>query len=377
MNIANLFAYIGRKVYLRNKNFNENMIKFTENASLLPHNTFGMDVKAALLVEYTQEEELGKIFADKRVAGRPFWCIGQGSNLLFQSDYDGVILHGAIKGIRQQAQYDDVILIEVGAGETFDDVCAWAVAHQLYGAENLSAIPGEVGAAVVQNIGAYGAEFKDICVAVSAYDIPNNRHVIIGVDQCQYGYRTSIFKQPEMKQRFVITGALLQLRRATRGHQPEFNLDYGNIREALAVKHLSGRDITLESVRNTICEIRSAKLPDPKVMGNAGSFFKNPVIPEKQFEALQAKYPNIPNYPLPTEGRGGSGSFKIPAGWLIENAGLKGYQIGGAAVYEKQCLVLVNKDHATCADLVNLCHHVVKTVSEKFGIEIEPEVNII
>jgi len=341
------------------------MVKYTENAPLLAYNTFGMDVKASLLVEYTREEDLEKIFADPRVKGRPFWCIGQGSNLLFQGDYEGVILHGSIKGIRQQAQYEDVMLIEAGAGETFDDVIAWAVAHELYGAENLSAIPGEAGAAAVQNIGAYGAEFKDICVAVAAFDIENNRHVIIGVDQCQYGYRTSIFKQPEMKQRFVITGVLLQLRRATRGHQPEFNLDYGNIRAAM-----TGKPMNLQTVRNTICEIRAAKLPDPKVLGNAGSFFKNPVIPEKQFNELKQKWTNIPSYAA-------EGGVKVPAGWLIENAGLKGYQLGGAAVYEKQCLVLVNKDHATCSDLVSLCQYVVKTVKEKFGIDIEPEVNII
>lgn len=353
------------------------MVKYTENASLLPFNTFGMDVKASLLVEYTREEDLDTIFNDSRIAGRPFWCVGQGSNLLFKGDYEGAIIHGSIKGIRQQAQYEDVTLVEAGAGELFDDVCAWAVAHQLYGAENLSAIPGEVGAAVVQNIGAYGAEFKDICAAVSAYDIASKKHVIIGVDQCQYGYRTSIFKQPEMKQRFVITGALLQLKRAVRGHKPDFNLDYGNIRTALA-----GKELTLENVRNTICEIRAAKLPDPKVLGNAGSFFKNPVISQKKFEALKAEYPNIPSYPVSLPLREGQGvsaeeSVKVPAGWLIENAGLKGYQLGGAAVYEKQCLVLVNKDHATCSDLVNLCQHVVKIVEEKFGIAIEPEVNII
>ncbi|MDO4497777.1 MAG: UDP-N-acetylmuramate dehydrogenase [Bacteroidales bacterium] len=342
------------------------MIQYTENASLLSHNTFGMNVKARLLVEYTKEQDLDKIFADARVKDLPFLCIGQGSNLLFTSDFDGVILHGQIKGIRPQAQYEDVMLVEAGAGETFDDVCAWAVAHQLYGAENLSAIPGEVGAAAVQNIGAYGVEFKDLCVAVSAYDIENHRHVIIGADQCQYGYRTSIFKQPEMKQRFVITGALLQLRRASKHHQPEFNLEYGNMRTALA-----GKPLTLESVRNAVCDIRAAKLPDPKQLGNAGSFFKNPIISRKQYDALRRKWSSMPCYEVDTE------FVKVPAGWLIEQAGLKGYQLGGAAVYEKQCLVLVNKQQASPADLVALCQHVVKTVSEKYGINIEPEVNII
>lgn len=348
------------------------MIKYTENASLLPHNTFGMNVKAKWLVEYTTEEDLPKIFADSRVKDAPFWSIGQGSNLLFSGDYEGVILHGCIKGIRlaqipgMTPLSDDLALVEAGAGERFDDVCAWAVEQGLYGAENLSAIPGEVGAAAVQNIGAYGVEFKDICVAVSAYDIVQGRHVIIGADQCQYGYRTSIFKSPEMKSRFVITGALLQLHRATRGRQPEFHLDYGNIRAAL-----EGKELSLASVRQTICDIRTAKLPDPKVLGNAGSFFKNPVIERKQYELLKEKWSNMPCYEVDSQ------HVKVPAGWLIENAGLKGYQLGGAAVYDKQCLVLVNRQNATPSDLINLCSHVIDTVAKCYGIDIEPEVNII
>lgn len=342
------------------------MLKYTENACLLPWNTFGMDVKAHLLVEYTKEEDLPKIFKDSRVKGLPFWHIGKGSNLLFSGDYAGVILHGSIRGIKVISRMDDETLIEVGAGEVWDDVCDWCVKHQLYGAENLSAIPGEVGAAVVQNIGAYGAEFKDLCVAVSAYDVEQDKQVIIGAEQCQYDYRWSIFKAPEYKNRFVITGALLKLQHPTKHHIPEFRLSYGNIAKAL-----EGKEITLESVRETIVSIRNNKLPDPKVMGNAGSFFKNPIIPDRQFQALLAQYPDIPSY------EAGSGYRKVPAGWLIEQSGLKGFQLGGAAVYEKQCLVLVNKDHATPQDIVQLCEHVIRTVQSKFGITIEPEVNIL
>lgn len=342
------------------------MVNYKENASLLAYNTFGMDVKAKWLIEYDSEEDLASIFADSRVKGQPFWCVGQGSNLLFTADYEGVILHGNIKGISLAGEMGGEQLIEVGAAERFDDVCDWAVAHNLYGAENLSAIPGETGAAAVQNIGAYGAEFKDICVAVAVFDIEQQKNLIIGADDLDYGYRWSRFKEPAMKQRFVITSVLLRLHALAKGEEPQFNLEYGNIRAALA-----DQPLTLQNVRNTICQIRAAKLPDPAVLGNAGSFFKNPVIETARYEALLKQYPNMPHYDVDDT------HVKVPAGWLIENAGLKGYRLGGAQVYEKQCLVLVNADHATPADLVNLCQHVVNTVNEKYAIAIEPEVNLI
>lgn len=342
------------------------MVNYKEFASLLAHNTFGIDVKAKWLVEYDQEDDLQSIFDDPRVKGQPFWSIGQGSNLLFTGNFDGVILHGNIKGINVVGEMGGEMLIEVGAAERFDDVCSWAVDHNLYGAENLSAIPGETGAAAVQNIGAYGAEFKDICVAVAAYDIELRKNVIIGADDLNYGYRWSRFKEPDFKKRFVITNVLIRLHALAKGEEPTFNLEYGNIRTAMA-----NQPITLANVRKTICQIRNEKLPDPSQLGNAGSFFKNPIIETSYYEMLLKQFPNMPHYEVDET------HVKVPAGWLIEQSGLKGYCLGGAQVYEKQCLVLVNANHATPTDLVNLCQHVVESVKAKFGIDIEPEVNLI
>jgi len=358
------------------------MIKFTENASLRSYNTFGLNAKASLLVEYSNEEELSSIFQDSRVKGRPFLHVGQGSNLLFTKDFDGVVLHSNIKGIKPTSQTEEVILLECGAGEIWDHLCDWCVERGFYGIENLSAIPGEVGAAAVQNIGAYGVEFKDVAVAVSVYDVKQDKHVIIGADDCQYGYRTSIFKSPEYKSRFIVTSVLLGLAR-----KAPFVLDYGNIKAALlergftlqqspekrrsSSRQIRGKQITLHAMRETICAIRSAKLPDPAVLGNAGSFFKNPVIKRTMYRSIQSQYPDIPMYEVDAE------SVKVPAGWLIEHSGCKGRMVGDAGVYPQQCLVLVNRGHASSSDIVALAKLVVDTVRERFDITLEPEVNFI
>lgn len=358
------------------------MIKYTENASLRPYNTFGLDAKASLLVEYSNEEELSEIFHDPRVKGRPFLCVGQGSNLLFTQDYDGVILHGNIRGFKPTSQTEEVVLLECGAGESWDHLVDWCVERGFYGIENLSGIPGEVGAAAVQNIGAYGVEFKDVAVAVSVYDVEQDKHVIIGAEQCEYGYRTSIFKTPEYKTRFVVTGVLLGLLR-----KAPFVLDYGNIKAALlergfsllqaqerrrgAARPVRGKQITLRAMRETILAIRAAKLPDPAVLGNAGSFFKNPVITRQECSALMAAYPDIPVYEVDAD------HVKVPAGWLIERSGCKGRTVGDAGVYSQQCLVLINRGHASSRDIVSLANLVIETVRERFEITLEPEVNFI
>ena len=358
------------------------MIKYTENASLRPYNTFGLNAKAALLVEYNKEEDLQQIFADPRVKGKPFLHVGQGSNLLFtQEEYPNIILHGAIKGIKPTSQTEEVILLECGAGESWDHLCEWCVEHGFYGIENLSGIPGEVGAAAVQNIGAYGVEIKDVIVAVSVYDVANGKHVIIGAADCQYGYRTSIFKTPEFKSRFIVTGVLLGLSR-----KAPFMLEYGNIKAALLERGFSlmqgadkrksgrpmrGKQITLSAMRETILAIRAAKLPDPQVLGNAGSFFKNPIIGREQYEALLNQNPNIPMYDVDAT------HVKVPAGWLIEHAGCKERHVGDAAVHQHQCLVLVNRGHATAQDIVKLSQLIIDTVQERYGILLEPEVNFI
>ncbi len=353
------------------------MIQYTPHASLLPHNTFGLSAEASLLVEYDQEDDLIEIFNDPRVKGRPFMHIGQGSNLLFTQDYPGVILHSRIKGIKLSSQTDDEQLIEVGAGERWDDVCQWAADHGLYGTENLSGIPGEAGAAAVQNIGAYGVEFKDVAMAVAVYDVQQGRHYIIGVEDCQYGYRTSVFKCPEFVSRFIVTSVLLRLKR-----KADFNIGYGNVKAALLEKGYTlaqgdkkglrrksgGRPITLAAMRETVLGIRTAKLPDPAVYGNAGSFFKNPVIPLTKYRALVSQYPDLPKYDVD------AAHVKVPAGWLIEHSGCSTRRIGDAAVYPRQCLVLVNMGKAKADEIVQLSKIIVQTIRERFDIVIEPEV---
>lgn len=358
------------------------MIEYTENASLRAYNTFGLNAKASLLVEYSSEEELSEIFHDPRVKGRPFLHVGQGSNLLFTKDYEGVVLHSNIKGFKPTSQTEEVVLLECGAGENWDRLVDWCVERGFYGIENLSGIPGEVGAAAVQNIGAYGVEFKDVAVAVSVYDIALDKHVIIGAEDCQYGYRTSLFKQPEYKNRFIVTGVLLGLVR-----KAPFMLDYGNIKAALLERGFSllqapdkrrgktrpvrGKQITLHAMRETICAIRAAKLPDPAVMGNAGSFFKNPIVSRLKYLAMQSQYPDIPMYEVDDK------HVKVPAGWLIERSGCKGRMVGDAGVYPNQCLVLVNRGHASANDIMQLAQLVIDTVQERFDITLEPEVNYI
>ncbi|MBR0037140.1 MAG: UDP-N-acetylmuramate dehydrogenase [Bacteroidales bacterium] len=365
------------------------MIRFTENASLLPYNTFGIAAKAALLVEYNQEEDLPTIFQDPRVKGKPFLHVGQGSNLLFTQDYPGVILHGSIKGIKLNASGDEEQLVEVGAGEVWDHLCQWAAIRGFMGIENLSGIPGEVGAAAVQNIGAYGAEFKDVCVAVAVYDVQQSKNYIVGVEDCRYGYRTSIFKDAEFKSRFVITGVLLRLRT-----KALFNIEYGNIKAALLERGYSlqqkdvrtsrrkpskvNRPITLSAMRETILAIRSAKLPDPAIYGNAGSFFKNPVIPIVKYRALHSQYPDIPMYAVTKpNGEQDPNMVKVPAGWLIEHSGCATRRVGDAAVYPKQCLVLVNMGKAKSQEVVQLANIIIETVLDRFDVQLEPEVNFI
>ena len=342
------------------------MITLTTNAPMLAHNTFGIDVRAAVFGEYDTVEGLRMILTNDQVKHRKdrIWNIGQGSNILFSGFFDGIILHGKIKGIAIIGEDDTHVIAKIGAGETWDDIVEWAVSHNLYGAENLSAIPGEVGAAAVQNIGAYGAEFGSLVEYVEVLNTETLEIEHILRQDCSYGYRESIFKHQPEKQRYVVTGVAIRLSKTEC-----FNLEYGNVKAAL-----EGREITLRNVRDVITDIRANKLPDYKTLGNAGSFFKNPVIPLSQFEKIKASYPNVPSYKVESDG---TPMVKVPAGWLIENSGLKGFRHGGAQVYEKQCLVLINTGNATSRDLVELSDIVIAKVKENFGIEISPEVNIL
>lgn len=327
--------------------------------SLLPYNTFGIDVSAARFLEYSSVEELKKLIVQGAVT-TPFLHIGGGSNLLFTKDYDGLILHSRIGGIEVTAEDSQTVSLRVGAGVVWDDFVACCVEHGWYGAENLSLIPGEVGASAVQNIGAYGVEVKDLITAVETVNVQGYGRVY-SVEECEYAYRSSIFKRPENKSVFV-TYVRFHLSKEER-----YTLDYGTIRQELA-KYPAP---TLPIVRKVIIEIRESKLPDPKVMGNAGSFFMNPIVAKEKLEALQRDYPRIPYYELP------DGRVKIPAGWMIDQCGWKGKSLGPAAVHDKQALVLVNRGGAKGSDIVALSDAVRASVRDKFGIDIHPEVNVI
>ena len=327
--------------------------------SLLPYNTFGIDVSASRFLEYASVAGLKEYIAQGAVT-TPFLHIGGGSNLLFTKDYDGLILHSRIGGIEVTAEDSQTVSLRVGAGVVWDDFVACCVEHGWYGAENLSLIPGEVGASAVQNIGAYGVEVKDLITAVETVNVQGYGRVY-SVEECEYAYRSSIFKRPENKSVFV-TYVRFRLSKEER-----YTLDYGTIRQELA-KYPAP---TLPIVRKVIIEIRESKLPDPKVMGNAGSFFMNPIVAKEKLEALQRDYPRIPYYELP------DGRVKIPAGWMIDQCGWKGKSLGPAAVHDKQALVLVNRGGAKGSDIVALSDAVRASVRDKFGIDIHPEVNVI
>lgn len=378
------------------------MKKIIYNAPLLAYNTFGMDVKAAILAEYETLAELKELLAEediKRLMQQqqqkgelPFWHIGAGSNLLFKGDYPGVVFHCTGKGIsfvedlRDLKNADDAddadetdlgnyTYIEVIAGTTWDDVCQWCADHELYGGENLSLIPGEAGAGAVQNIGAYGVEIKDLIAEVVCWDVIDQREKRLSRKEMQYGYRASLLKQPEAKSRYIVTSVILRLSKT-----PVLHLEYAGLKQALATIEAP----TLQDVRNAVIAIRQGKLPDPKELGNAGSFFKNPVVKKSVYERILQEWrygseqieahgeeATVPHYIINEE------LIKIPAGWLIEQCGWKGKTVGRAGVYEKQCLVLVNRGGATPDEIINLCQQVVASVKEKFGIKIEPEVNLI
>lgn len=322
-------------------------------------NTFGIEATANRLLEYASEEELLQLIRSGSVT-EPYLHVGAGSNLLFTKDYEGTVLHSLIQGIEVVRQDDDSVDVRVGAGVCWDSFVDYCVEQGWYGAENLSLIPGEVGASAVQNIGAYGVEAKDLILAVEAISREGEQR-LFSADECAYAYRDSLFKRPDMK-RWFITRVHYRLSRCE-----HFTLDYGAIRQTLA----SFPSVTLKHVRQSIISIRRAKLPDPAQLGNAGSFFMNPIVARETFDPLLGQYPSMPHYLLE------DGRVKIPAGWLIEQCGWKGRSLGRAAVYDKQALVLVNLGGATGADIVALSDAVCRDVYRKFGISIHPEVNLI
>lgn len=336
-------------------------MKIFRDYSLLPHNTFGMDVKASVFIEYASVKELKEVLS-LYVKDNQWLHIGKGSNLLFIGDYSGIILHSAIKGYEVIHEDTKEVVVRVGAGEVWDDFVAMTVENEWYGAENLSLIPGEVGASAVQNIGAYGVEAKDLIVGVEAIEVSTGKECIFKNEECGYAYRESVFKS-SLKYQYLVTHVSYRLKKT-----PCYHLDYGNIRLELEKQKAC---LTLANVRQAIISIREAKLPDPKLQGNAGSFFMNPVISRKHFEALLVDYPLMPHYEVDAE------SIKIPAAWMIDQCGWKGKRLGRAGVHDKQALVLVNLGGAVGTEVIALSEAIQKSVYEKFGINILPEVNFI
>ena len=330
--------------------------------SLLPYNTFGMNVRAACFIEYNSEDELRELLLSGKILPGSWLHIGGGSNLLFTKNYEGTILHSGIKGCELLSETDEAVEVRVGAGERWDDFVKYTVANGWYGAENLSLIPGEVGASAVQNIGAYGVEVKDLIASVEAINVADGMFRRFTNEECRYAYRDSIFKK-ELKGQYIITHVTYRL-----GKKAVFRLNYGNVRSELERNACA---VTLDNVRRVIVRIRTEKLPDPAEKGNAGSFFMNPFIPKEQFETLKQSYPDLPFFPAD------NGKVKVPAGWLIEKCGWKGRSMGRVSVYDKQALVIVNDGNATGDEVVRLADAVIASVYEKFGIAIFPEVNYV
>lgn len=335
------------------------MIREFQHISLRTRNSFGVEQRAARLVEFENDEDLRTIFA----SGVPaqWMVLSGGNNILFTRDYEGLLLTPVSQRIEVLSDDGDTVRIHADAGVEWDDLVEWTVAHGLWGLENLSLIPGKAGAAPVQNIGAYGCEAAEAIERVHLYRVENGTTDTLDAAQCGFGYRESVFKHA-LKGKVVITGIDLRLSRT-----PRPRLGYGDVEREVEARG----GATLRNIREAICAIRRAKLPDPAERGNAGSFFKNPVVDACVAEELSSRHPDMPRYPAP-EGR-----VKLAAGWLIDRAGMKGHRAGRVGVHERQALVLVNLGGATGGEVIEFARSVQERVRERFGIDIDTEVNIL
>lgn len=332
-----------------------------QDYSLLPYNTFGLDVTTRWFAEYATKEELATLLQSDLLKENSFFHIGAGSNLLFTKNYEGVILHSAIRFIEKERETSSYVWVRAGSGVVWDDFCAYIIEQGWSGAENLSYIPGEVGASAVQNIGAYGVEACDLIEEVEVMEVATGKLIVLSNVECLYGYRASRFKN-DWKGKYIVVSVLYRLNK-----EPQYKLDYGNLREVVEQKG----ELSPLYVREAVIEIRKSKLPDPAEYGNAGSFFMNPVISRKQYDALLQEYPAMPHYKVDDD------NVKVPAAWMIEQCGWKGRSWGGAAVHNRQCLVLINKENATAQEIMELALEICKSVKERFDVTISPEVNYI
>ena len=336
------------------------MIKEYKDHPLRDLNSFHVEERADRIIEFDSKQDLDQIFAEGAMPEN-WYVLGGGNNILFTQRFAGTLLKPVGKEIKIKAQIDDSVIVEAEAGVEWDDLVAWSVERDLWGMENLSLIPGTVGAAPVQNIGAYGAEAKDVIERVHYFDVEDRKHHTLGCAECRFAYRESIFKH-ELKGRAIITSVEFRLSKSS---QP--SLGYGDLAKEVELRG----GATLKNIREAVCAIRQSKLPDTAVLGNAGSFFKNPIVNKEVSERLKAEYDSMPIYPVSEH------KCKLAAGWLIDQAGLKGYRKGNVGVHERQALVLVNFGGATGAEVIALSKEVRERVFAKFGINIDPEVNIL
>lgn len=338
-------------------------MKYSENISLKLYNTFGIDVSAKYFVEVFSIAELSEVFNDKRFVAEKKLILGGGSNLLFTANFDGLVIKNSIKGVELINEDADFYYVKAAAGENWHEFVMFCVNKNYAGLENLSLIPGNVGASPMQNIGAYGVEVKDVFHELEAFDIHDKTIRKFNKEQCRFGYRESIFKR-EAKDKYVIISVTYKLRKS-----PMYNTSYGAIEAEL--EKMGVKELSVGAISQAVCNIRNSKLPNPREIGNAGSFFKNPEVSKSKQEELLKAYPNMVSYSLE------NGNVKLAAGWLIEQSGLKGIRIGDTGVHKNQALVLVNYGNAKGQEIYDLSQKVLDTVKEKFGVELEREVNII
>lgn len=339
------------------------MLNIKENFNLKPYNTFGLEAFCDYFVEINSTDEFLNVLTTDIYKNNPKLIIGGGSNILFTQNFKGLVIKNNLKGIRVVSEDENTVIVKAAAGEIWHEFVLWCIERNYCGLENLSLIPGCVGASPMQNIGAYGVEIKDVFFELEAINMLTGELICLKKDDCEFGYRESVFKT-KYKNQFLITSVSFSLSKTA-----VLNTTYGAINTELEnMKILKPR---VKDVSNAVIAIRQSKLPDPKVTGNAGSFFKNPEIPKQKHEELKGSFDTLVSYPLP------NGNFKLAAGWLIEQCGLKGYEINGAAVHSKQALVLINKNNCKGKDVFDLSSYVLQKVFDKFGVVLEREVNII
>ena len=334
-----------------------------KNKSLRSYNTFGVDCISSFFTTINNLKDLDELYQHKLYKSQKKLILGGGSNILFTSNFDGLVIKNEIKGIEIIKETNDIVEVQIGAGVNWHEFVIHAVNNKWGGIENMSLIPGNCGTAPMQNIGAYGVEIKDTFVSLNAYEIETGKIVSFDRKRCEFGYRDSVFKN-DLKDQYIILDIRLRLQK-----KPTLNTKYGDINNTLIKNKVSNP--TLKDISDAVIEIRTSKLPDPKKIGNAGSFFKNPIISQGQFKEIKMKFPEIVSYPVNEQ------KVKLAAGWLIEKAGWKGKNFGNYGVHKKQSLVLVNYNSANGREIFNLSQEILEDVFNKFQVKLEREVNIL